>query len=85
MDKTTYLLPFNLGTYSNGDECWLVLAGLESVTPDTVVSDNNELSYFYSVERRLAVNPAFIETITNNCLTTGDLVVAIRNKEVVTA
>lgn len=92
MAQTTYSLPFDLGTYSGGDACFLTGIALDTVTTDPVTANNNYATYIYTVERRLAANPAFITVITGTCTalidpaaSPGDPVQAVRDAESVTA
>jgi hypothetical protein len=91
MTQTTYLLPFDLGTYSNSDQCWLTGLGMESVTTDPQTPNNNHATYIYTVERRLAADPTFVSVVTGTCTalidpatTPGDPIQAVRDSETVT-
>ena len=92
MAQTTYSLPFELGTFSNGDEAWLTGIGVETITTDPVTADNNYVTYIYSVERRLAANPAYVTVSSGTCTalidpasSPGDPIQAVRDAESITA
>jgi len=92
MAQTTYQLPFNLGTFNNGDAAWLTGLSLDRVTLDPVTPSNNYAEYMYSIERRPTPTTANLEPIIGTvtplmdpAASPGDPIQAVRDAENITA